>query len=1457
MNTSAAARMTAHLGYLGIEVAVIGMAGRFPGAADVDEFWRNLKQGRETLSRLSESELRDSGVPDELICDPRYVPVRGLIPEAESFDNDFFGYSPREARLLDPQIRVMHEIAWHALEDAGHAPLSGSRRIGLYAGASANPLWHMNALMSPHAAIAQFLADKDYLCTRIAHKLDLKGPAVFVQTACSTSLVAIHLACRGLLTGDCDLALAGGVSIKAPRKVGYLHQEGMICSSDGHCRVFDAQADGTVSAEAAGLVVLKSLSKALEDRDHIYAVVRSSAINNDGSEKASFSAPSLRSQVEVIRRAHRSARVDPSTIGLIEAHGTGTLVGDPIEVSALHGAFQSECEAQTALSAVKSNIGHSDQAAGIAGFIKAVQCVRTGQIPATLHFKEPNPELRLPGSSFFINDRLIDWPEGKDVPKRAAVTSLGIGGTNAHVLLEEAPDRNPPVEEAGDWHLVLTTAKSRAALDRLHNALSVYLQTSEKSLPVADIAFTLQTGRTQFEHRHAVLCRNLDDVTTAFTSDSDLSVRMGLGFAAVDKKRDRVAFLFAGQGSQYAGLGKGLYNGVPAVRRLLDDCFSVISELTGQHPRALLIDRGIAAPSIDDTRLTQPLIFSYQYALAHYLIRIGIAPSAMLGHSLGEYAAACIAGVMSLRDALRLVCARGELMQSLAPGHMLRVRLSEADVVALMGPNLSVAALNGPTSTVVSGDPASIKILSATLQARNVPRTLLRTSHAFHSALVEPIRCAFEAVLRTVTFHSPKIPYISNVTGTWITADAPLSPQYWLRHMREPVQFSAGLQTLLQQDALAIADIGPSTTLSRLVRGHRHLGAPDSIGFSRDGTDPQTDQFVLQRALGKAWLQGVELNWVAQAPAGACKVPLPGYPFDRKLYCFEALGGRGKAPAAATSMATEAAARSSPQTPDSVEPLDRAPVDAESIVVSLFADALGLDRVAPTEDFFELGGDSLSAMTVIERLHQALHARISLARFFEEATARSVARCLESSERSQYSKILRAPDRPCYTVSAAQRRLFIVHQTEQDNVGYNETLHMVIEGDLDVQRLQRVIAELVHRHEILRTSLTLDGTDVIQRVHPIVPFGIERYDADDTSLDLLLNNIVRPFVLDSAPLFRVALIRVSPTLHRLVMDFHHVVIDGTSMVVLYREMMQLYGGAPLDPVTIHYKDYAQWQAAEKQLAVIRSQEQFWMRVFAQPVPDLQLPTDYRRPVLRGFAGETLRFAISGPDLLRLRETLLNEGVSMFMMLLSCLYILLGHLSGNDDICVGTVVAGRRHASLMNMVGVFLNTLVLRARPVKTLPFNEFLASVKQMCLEAFENQEYPYETLIEKLNIRRDTSRNSMFDVMFVLQNMTGGRVEREAMGATRLSLAAHAKPISKFDLTLTAFETGEGLQFTLDYSTNLFTAQSATRFSELFLAISRSAALDPTCDLKHLGCPEDARQSQQTFLAELEGWTV
>ena len=883
-------------------IAIIGMAGRFPGAASIREYWRNLCAGVESITFATDEELLAAGVPRERFERPAYVRAGGVVKDADFFDASFFGLSARESEILDPQHRVFLECAWDAFENAGYDPLHFHGEVGVFAGAGMNTygmanLYANNAVLEAAGGYQLMLGnDKDFLATRVAYKLNLRGPAVSIQTACSTSLVAVQAAFESLQRCECEMALAGGVSIYFPQNSGYQYMPGMILSPDGHCRAFDEKSAGTVPGRGAGAVLLKPLDAAILDRDYIYAVIKGAAINNDGAAKVGYSAPSVDGQRRVIEKSIKMAGFAPETIRYVEAHGTGTDLGDPIEVTALSEAFNSETGGKQycALGSVKTNIGHLDAAAGVAGLIKASLALRHRLIPATLHYQRSNPLIPLKTSPFYVNDSLLNYNEPQ--PLRAGVSSFGIGGTNAHVSLEETP--LPLSSEDPRPQLIVISARSESSLAARAVTLAQHLaEHPDESL--SDVAWTLQQGRHPFRFRRAFVAPDTQTAREVLQDSESPCLRNG----TTDAKDREVVFVFPGQGSQYPNMGRGLYESSLVFRQTMDECSEILKHHLGLDLRDILFpadgQEQTSEGRLAETWLTQPALFCVEYATAQLWLSCGLRPVAMLGHSVGEYVAACLAGVFRLEDALRLIALRGKLTNTMPAGAMLAVQISESRLVELLPEGVSIAAINAPSQTVASGAVDAIFQLEQSLISQGIKSTRLRTSHAFHSALLDPVVSEFVTAVDGTEKKKPSHPMLSNLSGTWLTDDEALDADYWGRHLRHAVRFADCSAVIAQHPQWIVLEAGPGNALGSLIRqqGDSRTGQMFIQSMAPQRSTQGDYEFWLNE-LARLWLAGTAIDWNAiHGPHLPRRVPLPGYPFERQRYWVDAVEASAQRPA--------------------------------------------------------------------------------------------------------------------------------------------------------------------------------------------------------------------------------------------------------------------------------------------------------------------------------------------------------------------------------------------------------------------------------------------------------------------------------------------------------------------------------------------------------------------------------
>jgi amino acid adenylation domain-containing protein len=984
-------------------IAIVGMAGRFPGARDIEAFWRLLDEGREAIRFFGPEEL-DASIPAALRSDAQYVRARGVVDDIDLFDAGFFGIGPREAELMDPQQRVFLEVAWECLERTGHVPEKTAAPIGVWCGMYNASYFQRHVLAYPDkvARVGEFQVmlanEKDYIATRAAHRLGLTGPAISVHTACSTSLVAIAMAFDALRAGHCGLALAGGSSLTCPPSSGYLYQEGSMLSPDGHTRSFDADAQGTVFSDGAAVVALKRLSDAVADGNTIHAVIRGVGINNDGADKPSFTAPSVVGQAAVIESALARAGVDARSISYVETHGTATPLGDPVEVAALTQAFRRHTAEVgfCTIGSLKSNTGHMVIAAGAAAVIKTALALQHERLPASINFGRPNPKLELEGSPFVVQATRDPWPRGA-APRRAGVSSFGVGGTNAHVVLEESPLPAERAPAAGAQVLRLS-ARTAEALQESVARLAGFLE-REPDTDLADAAHTLAAGRREFAHRTYVVADSTAAAVAALRAADGAKARA----RALPRAEPSIVFTFPGQGAQYAGMGRQLHERLPAFRAAFDECLAALEGHVAFDARTAFC--GDDEARLVQTEVTQPATFCVGYALAREWHSRGVEPAAFLGHSIGEYVAAVLAGVMPLEQAARLVARRGALMQALPAGAMLSVRLGAADLAPMLPPEVQLAAENSPSTSVVAGPSVAIDALAAVLQGRGVMARRLATSHAFHSAMMEPALPAFEAAVREVPLAAPRLRIASTATGRWLTDAEATDPAHWARQLREPVRFSQAVTMLLQQVASPLfVECGPRATLSTLVRQHRQ-GAVVPVAIASLADQPAGEAAAFAEAAGALWVQGAPVDTSMSSAGDRRRIVLPTYPFERQRHWVDAPPASAAvaaasapavaAPAATVAVAAAAPAASAPAPPQRPEPpatMTTAPPQAASRLNTLrqrlrsvFEDVSGYDLADAAGDatFVELGLDSLTLTQVAMQLKKEFALNVTFRQLME------------------------------------------------------------------------------------------------------------------------------------------------------------------------------------------------------------------------------------------------------------------------------------------------------------------------------------------------------------------------------------------------------------------------------------------------------------------------------------------
>ncbi|WP_137149076.1 type I polyketide synthase [Mycolicibacterium sp. CR10] len=1203
-------------------IAVIGMAGRFPGANSVSEFWRNLRNGVESIVDLSEDDLRAAGVTERALANRSYVRRAALMSGIEEFDADFFGFTPYAARQLDPQHRLFLQTVFHALEDAGYDPADMESTVGVFGTSSASG-YLLHNLMSnydPMMVIGQGASfemvnlslqnDKDHLATRVAHQFDFRGPALAVATACSSSLVAVHLACQSILNGECDIALAGGSSLRVPHHVGYWYEQGSMVSPTGHCRPFDVRSDGTIFGSGVGVVVLKALQDAVDDGDHIHAVIRSSALNNDGATKMTYAAPNAIGQAEVIAEAHAIAGVDASTIGYIESHGTGTPLGDPIEIEGLRQAFDLAEETRSGpcyIGSVKSNIGHLETAAGIAGLIKAILCLEHKAIPATLHYTSPNPELHIDRGPFRVRSQ--DGPWESDGIRRAGVSSFGVGGTNAHIVLEEAPTQPAPVTRTGPQVLVLS-ARTQEALAQSRATLAGELAAStganEISLP--DAAYTL-TRRRKEPVRLAAVVHDAENAAAVLAATETDNVFIGDAVPGAENSGDKVAFLFPGQGAQHVGMARGLYESEPVFARHFDECATAFSDEMNYDLRAEIFD-GVGR-NLEHTDRAQPALFTVEYALAKLIQSYGVAPSIMAGHSIGEYPAATIAGVFDLETAVKVVSMRARLMHAAPRGVMVAVALGPEAIAEHLTPDVDLATINDPGSSVIAGSEEAIQTFQAVLAEKGIVARRVRTSHAFHSRLMDPVVGEFTAFLSRQTLREPQIPLLSNITGTTMSAAEATNPSTWARQIRATVRFADELDQLLTDPDRVLIEVGPGGTLTSSAGRHpRWSERHRAVRLMRHQAQNRSDHDTFLLALGQLWAADVDIDWTQGSDAAPHLVSLPGYPFQRQRHWVEHNAGAAWLTAGAS--ANGVSAEGAPATTAPTAAGGKSVV--ETALLRIWSQCLGLSDIDRHANFFELGGDSLVAISVAMTAgHEGLD--LTPQDLYENQTVSALAKVLTAryAEGGLARQTLDDSVDPPVPPNVA----FFLEHGLRDVGRWRTPVILHLRSDVGEDDVKAVLTAVSGLHDALRVHMVersgtwsqhiVDAGEFTELVTAHLPEGVAAGSPQEReAVQSLLDEQVREHQLLSSPLTATFIRGVAGGLSYLALSVHGIATDDVSRDVLLTDIFTAFSQRMagdeivLAPVATSWREWSQRCAGLATHPAVLESRDYWLDTAKKP-----------------------------------------------------------------------------------------------------------------------------------------------------------------------------------------------------------------------------------------------------------------
>ncbi|MCK4258363.1 MAG: amino acid adenylation domain-containing protein [Halanaerobiales bacterium] len=1442
----------------GLEIAVIGMSGRFPGAKNIDQFWENLKNGVESLSFFSDEELIESGVDPKLLKKTNYIKAKGYLEDIEYFDPAFFDYTPREAELMDPQLRIFHESAWVAIENAGYVPESYEGLIGLYAGTSANLQWLARTLSGIKDDTAQFdaisLNDRDFLSTRIAYKLNLKGPSFTVQTACSTSLVAIHLAIQGLLSGDCDIALTGGVSVTLPKKNGYQYQDGMIYSVDGHCRAFDAEAKGTNAGNGVGIVVLKRLEDALEDGDTIHAVVKGSAINNDGTRKVGYTAPSVEGQVAVIRAAQQMAEVEAESISYVETHGTATVLGDPIEVESLKRAFDTDKRGYCKIGSVKTNIGHLDAAAGVASFIKTVLALKHREIPASLHFKNPSPKIDFENSPFVVNAEHSKW-ENAQYPLRAGVSSFGIGGTNAHVILEEAFVMEKS-SASRPWEQIMLSAKTRPALERATENLTEYLKNNPNT-NFADLAYTLKVGRKGFKYRKMLVCSDINEVIDGLSPAESAKIQTSVA----DENHRPIVFMFSGQGSQYVNMGLQLYETESAFRDIVDQCFEILQPVMGIDLKEVIypfdnIDE--ANEKVNQTYITQPLIFTFEYALAQLLMNWGIKPYAMIGHSIGEYVAATLSGVFSLEDALTLVAMRGKLMQELSSGSMLSIPLSSNKIEPLLKEygqdRLSIAAINAASSTVISGSHEAIDQFAALLKEKGYESRALHTSHAFHSMMMNPILDRFEAKVKEIKLNKPEIPYISNVSGNWITVEDATDSKYWVKHLRGTVRFADGLSELLKKEKAILIEVGPRQVLSSFARQHL-AKKPEQlvINLVRHPKENASDLYYLLNKVGRLWASGVDIDWTEfYAEERRHRIPLPTYSFDRVYFNSDVLSqisGENLFSSASLVKEDQSKATTLYSRTDLLEIFIAPRDEIEEKVVDIYQIVLGISQISIHENFFELGGDSLKAVSVAAQLEKEFAVEIPLSDIFSSQDIESFAAIINTKLSNKQNQdenlvkkvkyIAKSPDKENlhlpFPLTDIQIAYVIGRDEEFEMGGISTHVYQEIEAKIEIQRLESALNKIIKRHPMLRAVVVGNKQQILSEI-PYYKIDVEDLTDFDSlkqqerilkERDRMSHFVFNP---EKWPLFEVKSFKLSNDTQYICLGFDLLIGDAASIRLIGEELMVYYQNPELTKPVLEFtfRDYILALEDLKKSEIYQMDREYWLAKLddfpsAPALPYKCNPSEITKPHFNRHRKEFTK-----EEWASLQNIAKHKNLTPSAVLSTAYAEVLAFWSNQPKLAFNLTIFNRFpfHKDVNQIIGDFTSVVLLGIDLKADQTFWDNAREIQKTLIEGLEHRHYDGVEFIREIGKRNNSGTQANMPFIFTSM-LFGNDTESETpfLGEVKMNISQTSQV---FIDNQVGEENGQ-LIITWDYVEDLFEPEVISAIFEQYIMILSHLIEDKT----------------------------